>query len=85
MKKDMRRLLPLGLLLIFVWTLMLLASYGVSILVANPQPILGRLDGAMLGIYRVVVGGAIFLIWLWIWKKAAERYFEAFFKRRKPQ
>lgn len=81
----MKRLLPLGLLLVFVWTLMLLASYGISILVADPPLISEVLDGTMLGVYRVIVGGAIFLLWLWVWKKTAEKYFEVFFKRRKLQ
>ncbi|MBS7645390.1 MAG: hypothetical protein QXR65_07340 [Candidatus Bathyarchaeia archaeon] len=78
----MRRLLPLGLLLVSVWGLMLLASYAASMLLADP-PWIPRLSGGILGIYRVAMGSAIFLVWLWIWKRAAEKYFEAFSRRRR--
>ncbi|MGC8849081.1 MAG: hypothetical protein ACP5K1_02315 [Candidatus Bathyarchaeia archaeon] len=81
----MRRLIPLGLLLISVWGLMLLASYTASKLLKDPlwipSPLgLGRV---VLGIYRVVAGGAVFLAWLWVWKKAAEKYFEVLSRRRR--
>ncbi|MEM2123581.1 MAG: hypothetical protein QXE79_08105 [Candidatus Bathyarchaeia archaeon] len=83
--KEMRRLIPLGLLLVSMWGLMLLASYAASMLLKDPPWIHGPQYTAVLGVYRVVVGAAIFLAWLWTWKKAAEKYFEVFSRRRNPR
>jgi hypothetical protein len=79
----MRRLIPLGLFLVSMWGLMLLASYAALILIADPPWTRYLQDRVAFGVYRVVAGGMVFLAWLWTWKKAAEKYFEAFSRRRR--
>ncbi len=78
-----RRFLSLVGLLVSVWILMICASYGISILILNPLEILETVNAVAIGFYRVVIGGTIFLLWLWIWKSLTEKYFTFFSKRRR--
>ena len=62
---------------------MMFASYMISILVMNPFNFITQQGRIIVGVYRVIIGVTIFLIWLLVWKTITKKYFDFINDRRK--
>lgn len=80
----MKRLLPLAAVEIFVWVILLVSTLLISRVVFSinlgTETLISRIATESL---RVLVSGAIILIWLLVWKKISEAYFWRTIARRK--
>lgn len=69
---------------IFVWAILLLSTLIISKVAfainLGPETLVGRIATEAL---RVLVSGAIILVWLLVWKKVTDSYFWRTIKHRK--
>ena len=80
----MKRLLPLAAVELFVWAILLFSTLLISRVAFainfGAETLITRIATEAL---RVLVSGAIILIWLLVWKKATDTYFWRTITRRK--
>lgn len=72
----MKKLIPLAAIEIFVWGILLLSTLIISkiafLINLGGETLIGRIATEAI---RVVVSGAVVLVWLLIWKKITDSYF----------
>ena len=80
----MRHLIPLAVIEVFVWLILLLSTFLISkfVFMINFGNVT-LVQRVATETARVVVSGAIILIWLFVWKKVTDTYFWRTIARRK--
>jgi len=80
----LKRFLSLAVIEVFVWALLLLVMLLISRVAFEISIGAGSLfDRVVTQIVRVLVSGAIAVVWLFTWKKTTDRYFWRTITRRK--
>jgi hypothetical protein len=80
----MRCLIPLAAIEVFVWSILLLSTFLISkVAFAINLGNATLIQRVATQTARVVVSGAIILIWLLVWKRVTDTYFWRTISRRK--
>jgi glucan phosphoethanolaminetransferase (alkaline phosphatase superfamily) len=73
---SLKRILPIAAVEVFVWAMMLLCTLLISrVAFGITIGTEALVDRVLTQVARLLVSGAIVLVWLFVWKKTMDHYF----------